>query len=113
MESTEYLPLGSVVIVRGAVRKVMIIARGLAAKFDTETSMFDYAGCFYPEGLMGDQLLYFNHPDIDKVVFSGFSDEDDVLMVKNINDWAASVSYERADPAKINEQLRAASQGTT
>jgi hypothetical protein len=104
MGAIEYLPLGSVVVIRGSVRKTMVIARGLAAEFGSETSMFDYAGCLYPEGLMGDQLAYFNHADIGQVVFEGFSDDDDALMVKNIQAWAEGVPYRRADPEEINRR---------
>ncbi len=84
MEPVEFLPLGSVVIVRGAVRKTVVIARGLAAQIAGQTKVFDYGGCVYPEGLLGDQIAYFNHEDIAKVVFEGFSDDDNVMMVENI-----------------------------
>ena len=103
MEKVEYLPLGSIVVIHGAIKKTMVIARGLAAEINGETSVFDYAGCLYPEGIIGDQIMYFNHQDIAKVVFSGFSDEDDSLMVENINTWLQSVPFERADPLKINQ----------
>ena len=34
MKQTEYLPLGSIVVLKGGVKKLMIIARGLAVKID-------------------------------------------------------------------------------
>ena len=110
MEGIDYLPLGSIVIVRGAIKKTMVIARGLAANLGGETAVFDYGGCLYPEGLMGDQIMYFNHADIAKVVFQGFSDEDNELMVANIRDWLKTVPYKQADSQMINQQIQASNQ---
>ena len=51
--------------------------------------IFDYAGVTYPEGLVGDHVAYFNHIDVAKVVFEGFSDEADTITVDNINKYIA------------------------
>ena len=106
MEKIAFLPLGSIIIVQGGIRKTMIIARGLAANIDGETKTFDYGGCLYPEGLLGDSLLYFNHKDIAKVVFEGFQDEDNVMMVENINKWFEETPYKRANPLEMNEKAQ-------
>jgi hypothetical protein len=111
MEKIKYLPLGSIVIVRGGVKKTMVVARGLAAEINAETKVFDYGGCLYPEGLLGDQIMYFNHVDIAKVVFEGFTDDDDILMVENINNWLNETPYERGNPLEINKKAHAASAG--
>jgi len=102
MSKIEFLPLGSIVIIKGGIKKAMIIARGVAAKIEKETKYFDYAGCIYPEGLMGDQLLYFNHEDIAKEVFQGFSDDDNRMMVDNINEWVKSSPYQKGNPYEMN-----------
>ena len=60
-ERIEYLPLGSVVLVRGMLRRAMVIGRGMLTAAGKENAYFDYGACIYPEGLMGDQLLFFNH----------------------------------------------------
>lgn len=104
MEKTEFLPLGSVVVVRGGVKKTMIVARGIAAEINGGPKRFDYGGCLYPEGLIGDQILYFNHEDIAKVFFNGFSDEDNILMVENINNWVETSQYEKGKPLEINQK---------
>lgn len=46
---------------------------------------FDYGGVPYPEGLIGDQMAYFNHENIARILFSGFKDEDDKIIIDNIN----------------------------
>ena len=40
--------------------------------------------CTYPEGVIGDALLYFQHKDIQKIVYRGYEDEDEKLMQENI-----------------------------
>lgn len=103
MSKTEFLPLGSIVIVKGGIKKTIVIARGIAADLGGGPKRFDYGGCLYPEGLLGDQLLYFNHEDINKVVFTGFSDEDNILMVENINNWIETSGFEKGQPLEINK----------
>ena len=84
MERTELLPLGSVVYLKEGNKKVLIIARGLIAKHGEGTVFFDYGGVPYPEGLQDDQMAYFQHEAITKVVFKGYSDMDDEATVEKI-----------------------------
>ena len=88
-------------ILKGGVQKVVVIARGLLSVATGKEGYFDYGGCLYPQGLVGDQILYFNHRDIVKVVFSGFHDDDDKMMVDNINQWYMESPYERTDVEKL------------
>ena len=60
-ENIEFLPLGSIVQLKGGVKKIMIIARGAFAV-----------------------VLYFQHKDIQKIVYRGYEDEDEKLMQENI-----------------------------
>jgi len=104
MEKVEYLPLGSIVIIKGGVRKVLIIARGVGAKIDGETRLFDYSGCVYPDGMVGENTLLFNHSEIQKVIFKGYTDEDEELMVENINVWIKQSDFKKGDPYALNKQ---------
>ena len=97
----DYLPLGSIVILNGGVQKILIIARGMIAADMNPPKFFDYGGSFYPQGLIGDQIMYFNHEDIKKVVFTGFSDDDDKLMVENINEWFENSDVEKGNTLEI------------
>ena len=81
MEKIEYLPLGSVVLLKGGIKKLVIVGRGLTVKMGEKIKFFDYAGAQFPEGIMGDQLGYFNHDGIASVVFKGYSDDDDKIIV--------------------------------
>ena len=86
----EILPLGSIVLLEGGIQKIVIIGRALNVRNGDKQYYFDYAGVAYPEGLIGDQLAYFNHKNIAKVVFEGFEDDDNAVMVKRIEDYIAS-----------------------
>lgn len=103
IERIDYLPLGSIVILNGGVQKVVINARGLVTLAVDPPGFFDYGGSLYPQGIIGDQILYFNHRDIAKVVFEGYSDDDDKMMVDNINDWYATSEFERASAEDLRK----------
>lgn len=90
MDRIDYLPLGSVVYLHEGNKKMIIIARGLVAKNGDGHIFFDYGGVPYPEGLMDDQMAYFQHDGIKRIVFKGFSDLDDEATVEKINDYVES-----------------------
>lgn len=102
MEKIDFLPIGSIVNLKGGVKKLMVIARGVVSNIGGEKKYFDYGGCLYPEGLTGDRILYFNHSEIIRSVYTGFSDDDEKLMVENINDWLSTLHVSRGTPQDIN-----------
>ena len=104
MEKIEYLPLGSIVILKGGTKKVMIIARGLEVKLEGKIRFIDYGGVQYPEGLIGDQMAYFNYDGIRKVIFKGYKDEEDEMAVENINEYLSKGEVERGDIEKLREE---------
>ena len=63
----KYLPLGTIVLLKNATRKVMIIGY---CGIDLEKKvLFDYVGAMYPEGFLGSTInLVFNHNEIDKII---------------------------------------------
>lgn len=61
-----------------------IIARVIAAPVKGDLYRFDYGACLYPEGMVGDSLIYFNHEDVFKVVQEGYADDDNELMLEHI-----------------------------
>lgn len=87
----KYLALGSIVLVKGNVKKLMIVARGVLAGKEPEKKLFDYGAVLYPEGLMDERLIFLNHRDIYKVVAEGYSDSDDEIMNENIKNWINEV----------------------
>ncbi len=70
------LPLGSVVLLKGGKKRVMICGRMQTRVQDN--MMFDYSACLYPEGIIDPKKLYlFNNEDIDMVYFVGMQDTEE------------------------------------
>ena len=61
----------------------------IAAPVKGDLYRFDYGACLYPEGMVGDSLIYFNHEDVFKVVQEGYSDDDNELMLEHIAEFTA------------------------
>ncbi len=81
----KYVALGSVVLLKGATQKMLIISRALNVKNGQETFFFDYGAVPYPDGLVSDRMAYFNHENISNVIFEGYTDAENENMVVNIN----------------------------
>ncbi|GAB2025985.1 DUF4176 domain-containing protein [Lactovum odontotermitis] len=80
-EENTFLPIGSLVILKeGAIKKLMIVQRANVA----EGRYFDYGAVLYPEGMVDDNLVYFNKEDIFKVIFEAYTDEDNTLMTEKL-----------------------------
>lgn len=104
MVKTEYLPLGSIVLLKGGVKKLMVIARGLVVKINGEEKFFDYGGVQYPEGLSGDQIAYFNQEGVVKVMHEGYKDEDDKIIVEAINEYREKRGIEKGNPYELKSE---------
>lgn len=116
MEKVAFLPLGSVVILKGTVKTILIIQRGinvLVNEGDDEPQYFDYGAALYPEGQLENQSVYFNHDDILEVVFKGYSNDDDKLYVKQLNDALSKLDENgQVDPfAGLKEKAEAEAEG--
>lgn len=93
------LPLGSVVYLEEGNKKIMIIARG-AVYTDSDTQKdvyFDYMGCHYPEGIDPQDGLFFNEDNIDKVLFEGYSDEDEKRFLELYEEWENNLAIEKKE----------------
>ncbi len=65
----------------------MILNRGPVINIEGEKMMFDYSGCFYPLGLVAEEVFYFNEVNIAEVVYEGFSDSDEERFQRLYNEW--------------------------
>ncbi|MCI7742502.1 MAG: DUF4176 domain-containing protein [Clostridiales bacterium] len=90
MENINYLPLGSIVYLKGGIKKVMVVARAINVANGGKQYFFDYGGVLYPEGITGDQMVYFNHDDVSSIFFRGCDDEENKGMVEVINKYVVS-----------------------
>lgn len=84
--------IGSIIYLKEGSQKLMIINRGPIIEMDNQRYIFDYSACKYPVGVVEDEIYYFNEENIDKVIFEGYSDEDETRfqelyedMLKNLD----------------------------
>ena len=71
-----YLPIGSIVVLNGGTKRVMIIGRVQGNGADDK--VYDYSACLYPEGYMNSDSLYlFNNEDIARVYYLGMQDSEE------------------------------------
>lgn len=99
MEAVDFLPLGSVVILNGTVKKVIIGQRAVRLGKSAGGQYYDYGAYLYPEGIVASELVYFNADDINRVVFKGFTDDDDTIFVEQLNDAIADIDDEGEETA--------------
>ena len=77
MKYEKYLPIGTVVLLKGGTKKVMITGFCSITESD-KNKTYDYSGCLYPEGfLSSNQTLLFDHSQIDKIYFVGYQNEEE------------------------------------
>lgn len=78
-----YLPIGTVVTLRGGSQPIMIYGR---KQVDVNDDEWDYLACMYPEGNLGEKYnVFFDHADIENVLFKGYDTVIDREMQKFLN----------------------------
>lgn len=82
----DLLPIGSIVALNEAERRLMITGYFQTAEDDQEDEVvYDYTGILYPEGnMMPDMNVLFNQEDIARVDFKGFNDYERQQFIKNV-----------------------------
>ena len=81
----DLLPVGSVVLLKGGEKRIMIIGR-IQAKAGSD-EIYDYSACYYPEGMISsDSTFFFNRDAIDTVYFRGFEDLEEQTYRKEVLD---------------------------
>ena len=71
--SKQFFPIGTVVMLEGGEKRLMIY--GLLPINSDDGVTYDYIGCLYPEGFIDDEHCYlFNNEDIINVEYLGYVD---------------------------------------
>lgn len=85
MKANEYLPIGSVVLLKEGDKKLMIF--GIIQSDEDDSEEFDYIGVPYPEGHIDPDCQYlFYHKNIEEVFFRGYEDEERKEFVDRLNE---------------------------
>ena len=78
----KYLPIGTVVMLKGGTKRVMITGF-CAVSADEKLKVYDYSGCMYPEGfLSSNQTCLFDHEQIEKIYHLGLADDEEEKSFK-------------------------------
>lgn len=77
MNTSKYLPVGTIVKLKDATKRLMIIGFCMESKLDDKMESFDYVGCLYPEGFIDSKHIpLFNHDQIEKIYNDAFTDDE-------------------------------------
>ncbi len=86
----KYLPIGTVVTLQNAKKRIMII--GYCPVDNENKQMYDYSACIYPEGLIdSNKILLFNHDQIEQINFEGMQDEEQIKNNEQIKKLVSSM----------------------
>lgn len=71
------LPIGSVVLLKGGNKRVMICGR-IQTRAGSDV-IYDYSACYFPEGIMDPKsMFFFNRDAIETVFFIGLQDKEEL-----------------------------------
>lgn len=86
MQVEKFLPIGSVVLLKEAKKKLMITGFCISTP-EVPNKIFDYSGCFYPEGLLDlNKIALFDHDQIERIFAFGYSDEEEKEFKIKLNE---------------------------
>ncbi|EKZ0428654.1 DUF4176 domain-containing protein [Enterococcus faecium] len=85
----ELLPLGSIVLLEEGLQKLVVVGRGVVYtdQVTGKDTFADYMAVLYPTGLNPETTIFFNHENIDKVVYKGYSDEEEERFLEIYQEW--------------------------
>lgn len=90
------LPIGTVVLLKGGLKKIMITGRSSVSRDDSE-KVYDYNGCIFPEGIMENVFSLFDADQIEEVLYMGMEPEVEYNGPQYTN-------YGKADYGTVEEQ---------
>lgn len=98
----KYLPIGTVVMLTGGTKRVMIT--GFCAMQDSnKEKVWDYSGCLYPEGLLSSkQNCLFDHNQIERVYYLGLIDEEEEEFKKKLKEIGPLIDEKMEEKLKNN-----------
>ena len=100
MNREKFLPIGSVVLLKGGKKRAMITGFCSVAQ-EKPDKIYDYSGCVYPEGyLSSNQVCLFDHDQIDKIFSVGYEDEEEKIFKEKLNKIVDTLEKERAQSSE-------------
>lgn len=98
-ENKKYLPIGTVVMLKNGKKRVMITGF-CSSDIENKERIYDYNGCLYPEGYLSpNQVFLFDHEQIDKIYYLGYSDEEEMSFKIRLD-----AAMEQYNKGQVSEQ---------
>lgn len=97
--TNQLYPLGTVLYLQDGTEKVMVVGRGVIYQ-DEETNsdvFVDYMGCLYPIGVNPNNTIFFNHENIDRIVFEGLKDDEEERFLQVYEEWLKKVTVPKKE----------------
>jgi len=99
----KYLPVGTVCLLKGGSKRVMIIGFGIRPNENPDI-MYDYLGCLFPEGVVSlEQNMVFNHDQIENIIAKGFADEETEKFNVALKEAISKMDVKQA-PSQVPQQ---------
>ena len=99
----KYLPIGTVCLLKGGKKRVMIIGFGIRPNENPDI-IYDYLGCLFPEGVVSlEQNMVFNHDQIQTIINKGFADEETSKFNEMLKNTVAKMNLQQA-PSNVPQQ---------
>lgn len=90
---SKYLPVGSVVQLKGREKKLFIT--GFARVADDSIKVYDYCGFPYPEGPNNpEKIECFDQSDIEKIYFLGYRDLEETKFKEKLREHLKGITKE-------------------
>lgn len=102
------LPIGTVVLLKGGLKKIMITGRSSVSRDDSE-KVYDYNGCIFPEGIMENVFSLFDAEQIEEVLYMGMEPKVEYEGPKAINFGRATYGSE----APLDVERKISTKGRT
>lgn len=91
----KYLPIGSIVLLKGGKKRAMITGFCSVAQ-ENQDKIYDYSGCVYPEGyLSSNQVCLFDHDQIEKIFFVGYEDDEEKIFKGKLKQIVESLEADK------------------
>ena len=97
--TNQLYPLGTVLYLQDGTEKVMVVGRGVIYQ-DEETNsdvFVDYMGCLYPTGVNPNNTIFFNHENIDRIIFDGLKDDEEERFLQVYEEWLKKVTVPKKE----------------
>lgn len=95
-ENKMILPIGSVIITKEGNIPLMVVSRGTLFEEEGKVGYFDYSAVPYPQGVTDDETYaFFNHEDIEDVIYFGYINSDEQIFAENYHEMIANSGYEK------------------